>query len=200
MSTMVTARPATAPYRRAMPANDQAPTLPSALERLAAGGPHRAEQTDLMLYGRLVGAWDVDWVNFDAEGQPRDRRRGEWHFAWVLGGRGVQDVIWTVGQPAANDGTTLRCWNSQQRIWHVIFMSPADGEFVSLTGRRDGDQIVQDVIARNGDAAPRRLHERWNFSDISPTGFLWQAATSPDDGRTWHVTHEMTARRSSPQH
>src|SRR3712207_4710893 len=147
-----------------------------------------------MLYGRLVGEWDVDWVALDEDGQPVDRRRCEWHFAWVLGGRGVQDVIWVVGEPGANDGTTLRCWDRGIGAWRVVFMSPGDGEFVTLVGRRDGDRIVQEVVDRSPEVDAIELSERWTFSEISDAGFLWRAERSTDGGATWTATHEMRAR------
>jgi hypothetical protein len=128
-------------------------TLPSAIERLRAPGPFAPDKHQLMLYGRLIGAWDIDWVAFDEAGEAIERRRGEWHFAWVLGGRGVQDVIWTVGAPPEQDGTTLRCWDAQLGAWRVVFMSPGDREFVTLVGRPEGDRIVQEVIDRPPDAA-----------------------------------------------
>jgi hypothetical protein len=165
--------------------------LPSAIERLAAPGPFARDRDELMLYGRLIGAWDIDWAAFDEDGKAAERRVGEWHFAWVLGGRGVQDVIWTAGAPAEEDGTTLRCWDAQVAAWRVVFMSPGDGQFVTLIGRAEGDRIVQEIIDRPPDAAA----ERWTFSVITDAGFLWQAETSSDGGRTWAVTHEMRASR-----
>jgi hypothetical protein len=165
--------------------------LPSAIERLSAPGPFAPDTEQLMLYGRLVGAWDIDWVRFDESGEAVERRRGEWHFAWVLGGRGVQDVIWTAGAPRGDDGTTLRCWDAQLGAWRVAFMSPGDGQFVTLVGRPEGDRIVQEIVGRPPDAAT----ERWTFSEISDVGFLWQAETSSDGERTWAVTHEMRASR-----
>jgi hypothetical protein len=165
--------------------------LPSAIERLSAPGPFAPDKDELMLYGRLIGAWDIDWVAFDESGEAVERRRGEWHFTWVLGGRGVQDVIWTAGAPPEQDGTTLRCWDAQLGAWRVVFMSPGDGEFVTLVGRPEGDRIVQEIIGRPPDAAA----EQWTSAEISDAGFLWQAETSSDGGRTWAVTHEMRASR-----
>jgi hypothetical protein len=130
-------------------------TLPSAIERLSAPGPFAPDKDELMLYGRLIGAWDIDWVAFDESGDALERRRGEWHFAWVLGGRGVQDVIWTAGAPPEQDGTTLRCWDGRLGAWRVVFMSPGAGEFVTLVGRPEGDRIVQEIIGRP-PGAPRR--------------------------------------------
>jgi hypothetical protein len=165
--------------------------LPSAIERLGAAGPFPPDADKLMLYGRLVGEWDIDWVGFDDSGKAVERRRGEWHFAWVLGGRGVQDVIWAAGAPPEQYGTTLRCWDAQLGAWRVVFMSPGDREFVTLVGRPEGDRIVQDVTDRSPDAPV----ERWTFSEITDAEFLWQAETSSDGGRTWAVTHEIRASR-----
>jgi len=165
--------------------------LPSAIERLSASGPFQPDADQLMLYGRLVGAWDVEWVRFDARGKAAERRLGEWHFAWVLGGRGVQDVIWAVGAPREQDGTTLRAWDPDLGAWRVMFMSPGDRQFVTLVGRAEGDRIVQDITEPIADAPARR----WTFSEITDASFLWQAETSSDGGRTWTVTHEMRASR-----
>jgi hypothetical protein len=161
------------------------------IERLSASGPFPPDADQLMLYGRLVGAWEVEWVRFDGRGEAAERRRGEWHFAWVLGGRGVQDVIWAAGAPRERDGTTLRCWDPDLGAWRVTFMSPGDRQFVTLVGRADGDRIVQDLTDPIADAPAGR----WTFSDITHTSFLWQAETSSDGGRTWTVTHEMKASR-----
>ncbi len=166
-------------------------SLPSAIERLSAPGPYAPDAQQLMLYGRLIGTWDVDWVAFDGSGDALERRRAEWHFAWVLGGRGVQDVIWEVGAPPEEDGTTLRCWDSRLGAWRVAFMSPGDGEFVTLVGRPEGDRIVQEVI----DRLPGAPAERWTFSGITDAEFLWQAEKSSDGGHSWAVTHEMRASR-----
>jgi hypothetical protein len=165
--------------------------VPSAIERLSAPGPFAPDTHELMLFGRLIGAWDIDWVAFDGSGKVVERRRCEWHFAWVLGGRAVQDVIWAVGAPREEDGTTLRCWDPQLGAWRVVFMSPGDGEYVTLLGRPAGGDIVQEVIDRPPDAHP----ERWTFSEITDAGFRWQAERSRDGGRTWAVTHEMRASR-----
>jgi hypothetical protein len=175
----------------------QAEPLPSAIERLAASRPFPPQERDLALYGRLVGAWDVDWAAFDESGAVAERRRAEWHFAWVLGGRAVQDVIWRVGEPPENDGTTLRCWDPELGAWRAVFMSPGDGEYVSLVGRPDGEGIVQHVAPLGDGPGDARAERRWRFSSITDSGFLWQSETSPDGGRSWTVTHEMRARRRS---
>ncbi len=165
--------------------------LPSALVRLAAEGPFEPDAAELALFGQFVGAWGVEWTALSPGGGVDDHRTGEWHFAWVLGGRGIQDVIWVDGARAEADGTTLRCWDGRLRAWRAVFMSPGDGQFVSLVGRRRGEDIVQEII--DPDPAPGRA--RWTFTEITARAFLWRAETSQDAGATWSVTHEMRATR-----
>ena len=168
--------------------------LPSAIERLSATGPFAPEDRDLMLFGRLVGAWDVEWAAFDSAGATVERRRGEWHFAWVLGGRGVQDVISIAGAPRDSDGTTLRCWDPELGAWRAVFMSPGDGEYAILVGRPDGDRIVQERLPWGSAASPAPA-QRWTFSEITAESFLWQAQTLRESGGTCTVTHEIRAIR-----
>jgi hypothetical protein len=77
------------------------------LDLIAAAGPYAPLTKELMLYGRFVGTWDVEATWYD--GEEVRRGTGEWHFAWVLGGRGVQDVLYGSGASPDRFGTTLRC-------------------------------------------------------------------------------------------
>ena len=36
---------------------------------------------------------------------------------------------------------------------------------------------------------------RWSFRDITADSFLWRGEVSADDGATWRVVTEFTARR-----
>jgi hypothetical protein len=47
-------------------------------------GPHADE---LMLFGRFIGSWTLEWC-----GGKSARASGELHFGWVLGGRAIQDI------------------------------------------------------------------------------------------------------------
>ena len=83
------------------------------IDVLHAPGP--ADPAALDDFGRLVGAWRLDWRGLAPDGTWH-RAAGELHVGWVLGGRAVQDV-WIVpgrGEPGAGvpplafHGTTVR--------------------------------------------------------------------------------------------
>ena len=63
------------------------------IETLRAEGPHPQYADKLMLFGRLVGNWDIEGRAFDESGNVIREVTGEWHFGWVLEGRVIQDVL-----------------------------------------------------------------------------------------------------------
>ncbi len=156
---------------------------------IAAAGPFPEFADQLMLYGQFVGSWDIDATWYEPGGEAH-KGRGEWHFGWILGGRGVQDVLFSVGAPVDHYGTTLRCYDSALGVWHVTWMQPYGGEFVHLVGRQVGDRIVQE-----GNGSDPRRRERWSFTEIEPDSFLWVGEVSFDGGATWTLEQEMRARR-----
>ena len=160
------------------------------LERLAEPGAGRPGSDP---YGPLLGAWDVVWRRFADDGEPGESTPGEWHFARVLGGYGVQDVIWAQGSGAEMAGTTLRCWDPGRQVWRSVFMSPGDGEFVSLVGHAAGGGIRQLVV----DPVEPGAQREWNFSEIDAGSFLWRARVSLDGGQSWRFTHEIRGRRQA---
>jgi hypothetical protein len=122
---------------------------------LVASGPLAEYAEKLMLYGQLVGSWDIEATWYDQAGGRR-KGKGEWHFAWILGGRGILDVLFAAGSPPHKFGTTLRCYDPARDAWHVIWMQPYVGEFVHLLGRKVGDRIVQEGVGSDD-----RRRERW---------------------------------------
>ena len=146
---------------------------------LAADGPL---DEDHALYAPLIGSWDVQLTNYADDGTVTETVDGEWHFAWVLGGRGVQDVLFAAGAEPAERGTTLRLRDPDTDIWHVVYMQPHTGEFFALEARADGHAIVQE-----GDGPDGR--EVWTFGDITETTFTWRCEI---DGR---LAQWMAARR-----
>jgi len=61
-------------------------------DALLAQGPVPAQAVRMTLYTPLLGSWEVDVVDYE-DGGPRRTSKGEWHFAWVLEGRAIQDVF-----------------------------------------------------------------------------------------------------------
>ena len=62
------------------------------LNRLAAHGPDPTHREEMMLFGRLIGSWELDMVSFPPEVAAR-RFSAECHFGWTLQGRAIQDVL-----------------------------------------------------------------------------------------------------------
>lgn len=106
-----------------------APQHRRVVELLAADGPDAANPEYLMLYGRLVGSWDVE-SRWYANGEIGRTTEGEWHFAWVLGGTCIQDVLFRKGAAPRQFGTTLCFYDAANDAWHVTWMQPASDEYV----------------------------------------------------------------------
>jgi hypothetical protein len=156
---------------------------------ISASGPFPDHTEQAMLYGQFVGSWDIDALWHLPDGSTRTAK-GEWHFGWILGGRGVQDVLFAAGAPRDHYGITLRCYDPSADIWHVTWMQPYGGEFVHLTGRKEGERIIQE-----GQGSDPSRRERWSFNDITPDSFLWLGEASFDGGLTWTLEQEMRGRR-----
>jgi hypothetical protein len=156
---------------------------------LAATGPYPEYADKLMLYGQLVGSWDIDATWYLPDGTEKTGQ-GEWHFGWILGGRGVQDVLFAAGAPSHHYGTTLRCYDPALDAWHVSWMQPYGGEYVHLIGRKLGDRIVQE-----GTGTDPQRRERWSFTEITPDSFVWLGEVSCDQGVTWTLEQQIRALR-----
>lgn len=174
--------------------------IPSTSSLLFSDGP-AAEVVEHDLYGWLIGGWDLDVTDIDADGT-RHKSKGECHFTWALEGRAVQDVWITppVSQRKPGDtrvrnryGTTIRTYDAQRGMWRVTWINPATGAFNVLFARRVNGDIVQEGTLDDG-----RL-TRWCFRDITDDSFRWTAEVSSDQGATWQQTVEFLGRRKSRQ-
>lgn len=156
---------------------------------LEAAAPDPQFARELMLYGQFVGSWEIvsTWIKGNGE---LTSAQGEWHFGWILGGRGVQDVLFRKNSPPRTYGTTLRCYEPGTQIWHITWMQPHGAEYVHLTGKQVGDRIVQE-----GAGSDPSRRERWSFTQIQPNSFLWLGEASFDAGATWTLEQEMRAVR-----
>ena len=140
--------------------------IASAHRLLAASGPHSPLSDKLMVYGRFVGSWNVEASWFHPEGKTVTGR-GEWHFAWILGGRGIQDVLFPSDSPSCEFGISLRCYDPAIDAWHVTWMQPSGGEYAHLIGKEVDGRIVQ-----TGKGVNVSQNLRWSFNDITPEQFL----------------------------
>jgi hypothetical protein len=156
---------------------------------LGASAPFDKENENALLYAPLIGSWNIDCAWYKPDGETKTAK-GEWHFAWILGGRGVQDVLFPVGAAPDRYGTTLRCYDHTTGTWHVTWTQPSSGEFANMIGHKEGDRIVQE--GRGTD--PTKL-ERWCFSEITANSFLWTGEASFDDGKNWIFEQEMRGSR-----
>lgn len=168
----------------------------SAIEGLEAPGPNPANVQELMLFGRLVGDWDLIIENRQNDGT-WIKVEGEWHFGWILNGRAIQDV-WIAYKPGAKRGdpsgylgygTTVRVFDEKERVWHVNWMGVLNHNYTLFRARPVGTEIVMD--AKDGDGNPIQ----WIFSNIEANRFKWRAQDSNDGGKTWRVAQSMTATR-----
>jgi hypothetical protein len=162
---------------------------------LHAAAPYGPLSHQLDLFGRFVGAWDLDWYGKDYDGH-NIVVRGELYFGWILDGRAVQDV-WRVPADPADaprmrgfHGTTIRFYDPGINAWHSTWLDPLNGRVRRFIGRPTDGGIVLDGV----DDDPR---ERWSFREITAESFRWIGEESSDGGRTWVRIDEMRACRRS---
>lgn len=167
----------------------------AALAALAADGAYAEYADELMLFGQLVGAWEVDGVDYHEDGGASNFT-GEWHFDWVLEGRAVQDVLVVPGRKDRADGqastvygTTIRFFDPRIAAWRVAWIDPVNGNLRVLTATQVDEEIV--IVGTTNDGRPLR----WIWSEITSTSAQWRSVVSSDDGATWQLREEMRLRR-----
>src|ERR671932_1975575 len=87
------------------------------IEALQADGPFSEYADKLMLFGRLVGSWDIEGKFFDADGNVTREQTGEWHFGWVLEGRVIQDVIIAPPRDGREPGQQSKAYDAAIRAY-----------------------------------------------------------------------------------
>ena len=139
-------------------------------------------------FGKLVGSWRLDYLDRNLSSSVE----GEWIFARVLEGMGIQDVIILPARdvrtetphPLAEYGTSLRVYNPGTHAWDVAYAYA--GKIFRLEARREGDMVV---LTNLGD----RRH-KWVFASIEDDRFHWKNVNVRDDG-SWHVNADIYAER-----
>ena len=156
---------------------------------LLADGPAAPYGEKLKLFGQFVGDWEFSGVEYHADGS-RVTDKGEIEFAWVLGGRAVQDV-WIERERSDGHvktyGTTLRVYDPNLDAWHIIWVDPPTGSLQRLVARKRGDEIVLEGKGPDGIAI------RWIFSEIKPGSFHWRGEKLL--GASWQIYEECFPHR-----
>jgi hypothetical protein len=197
----------------------------SMLDALKAEGPAADRVEHMALYGWLIGAWDVEVLDRDADGAIRSAR-GEWHFDWVLEGRAIQDVFIVPRRPERQSSERQSSERqSSERRSSERQSSERQSDGMAVAGNRYGTTLrvpnPEDgtwridwsnpvTQARSSMIARKRGDEivqdgvgtdgvpyRWIFSEISANAFHWRAEVSSDEARGWTTLTEFRATRAT---
>jgi hypothetical protein len=167
------------------------------IESLHAEGPDPDYADKLMLFGRLVGNWDIEGRAFDESGNVIREVTGEWHFGWVLEGRVIQDVLIAPprqgrepGEQSKSYDTAVRAYDPRIDAWRVTVVAPVYGATVNLIARKHDDEIW--LAGRS----PDNNLVRWTFSQFSDERVLWQGFVSKDEGLSWVRDEEIILVRN----
>lgn len=166
------------------------------IRALQADGPNPEHAEKLMLFGRLIGSWDIEGRFLDEDGNVIRESTGEWHFGWVLEGRVIQDVLIAPprdrrrpSQKQMAYDTAVRAYDPKIDAWRVTAVFPINGATISLIAREHGDEIWLE------GRSPEDNMLRWTFSEFSANRVRWQGFVSKDGGRTWTRDEEILLRR-----
>jgi hypothetical protein len=172
------------------------PDMSALAAALLSPGPHPELPAEHQIFAPFIGSWDLLVTWYGGDGRTIRQENGEWHFAWVLEGRAVQDV-WIV-PPRANRvgrndlyeyGTSLRVFDPALGAWRSTWFGPGQQAFHRFVARRMGDDVV---LETEPDQQPQM---RWAFSDITPDGFVWRNYSETEQGTV--LVQSFLARRRS---
>ena len=164
-------------------------------EALVSSGPHPDLPPEQRIFEPFIGSWGLLVTWYEDSGAVKRRERGEWHFAWTLEGRAVQDV-WIVPPRSERAGrldlyeygTSLRFFDPSLDAWRSTWIGPAHRVVHNFLARRIGDEVVLETTLESG----RRM--RWAFSEVTHKSFVWRNSRESDDG--WILTQDFQARRA----
>ncbi|MFC1850861.1 hypothetical protein ACFL27_11765 [candidate division CSSED10-310 bacterium] len=170
------------------------------IETLVSEHGHPRLQDKLKPYKIFIGAWEFDWAGHEDDGSTWTVP-GEWHFAWILEGRAIQDNwicprlnLRSSGKyPDGEYGTTIRFYDFKENCIKVIWVGPILSQLTIFKAHHSKDQIVQNeqTVGDKGKSS------RWVFKDINKNSFKWEAYTTDDDQNMWKMNQEVYAKRKS---
>ena len=166
------------------------------LKLFLSDGPTKEYPDKMMLFGQLVGDWDIDYHAYLQDGS-NITAKCEWHWRWGLDGRAVVDsfICPSRGEhlkpeaPKREWGITVRYYDPTTDAWRIAFVGPVYNHLDVLTARKVNDDIV--LEGKNADESLNR----WIFSEITPRSFHWRGFKSSDHGKTWSLLEEMFVHR-----
>ncbi len=135
---------------------------------LSASDPHPSLGEQAQVFDRLVGTWDCDFGFIAEDGSVR-HVAGELRFGWIIDGRALQDIWITYPNPGSKErgvGTSIRIFDSQTKLWRVVFVSPAYNAIILVQGGLEGDRIVLRGVDQEGASL------RWSFNNIQANSFI----------------------------
>lgn len=169
-----------------------ATAISSMCAALGANGPAQDILDKSEFFGWLVGAWNLEVLDGESEGVHRVNT-GEWHFAWVLEGRAMQDVLISPklaerrgGMPQRGNryGTGLRVYDVTADRWRAFWINPVQGAIEVADVEKNGAEIVETGKAR-----------RNVFCEIAPDSFRYRIEKT-SGGKSWKTITEILARRA----
>lgn len=163
-------------------------------ESLISSGPHRDIPEPQRIFAPFLGDWDLIVKWFGETGEFARQEKGEWHFSWILEGRGIQD-IWIV--PPRDErkgpgdlyeyGTSLRFFDAAINAWQSTWIGPMHRLAPTFTARQVGDKVALETT--EGEV-PRM---RWSFADMKADSFTWHNELWT--GSVWRTQQTFDARR-----
>jgi len=166
------------------------------IKGLGADGPDPNLKDKLMLFGQLVGDWEIESQWFLPDGVT-PVGKGEIHFRWILNGTAIQDVFSgrvenpPPGFPSTGIGTTIRFYDPKIDAWRVTWIVPSGSVIQNFVAQAVGDEIILE-----GKTVDGKYPERWILSEITAHSFEWRAVESHDNEKTWQITQKISARRT----
>jgi hypothetical protein len=150
-----------------------------AQKKLPAAGSN-AEASQNALFDQLVGTWDVRYEFTDKNGKLRSNR-GQVHYSWILGGKALQE-IWTSDSESKDllpFGTTIDFYDLKRQRWTAVWIYPAEGMAMIMTG---GDVNGSFVLTGHDQSGAL---QRWSTSVGQRDSIVIRAEISNDEGKTW---------------
>ena len=148
---------------------------------IGLAGP-QANASEIALFDRLAGTWDVAYEIYDKDGTMRPYH-GQVIYNRILNGGALQEV-WTsdihdkVPQPY---GTTIGFYDAKHERWTAVWIFPAKGYTGIVSGGEEGGRIL--LTGRDDDGTL----QRWSIDNIEADSFLFHFESSKDGGKTWRL-------------